>query len=53
MSKPLNAAMFLDRSGHIVVWEDVEDDIVHYLLNKVTGELNAIRDDDINNLMNM
>ena len=53
MSKPLNAVMFLVRSGHIVVCGDVEDGIFHYLLNKLTGELNAVRDNGINNLMNM
>ena len=53
VSKPLQAVRSLVRTGHLVVFGDGEDGNDHYIVNKMTGECNAVRDDGTNYLMGM
>lgn len=52
VTKPLQAVRSLIKTGHLVVFGDGDGD-EHYVLNKITGEKNAIRDDGVNYLMSM
>ena len=40
--------MSLVRAGHIVVFSDGEDGSQNYIVNTVTGEQTAVKDDGIN-----
>ena len=53
VSKPLQAVRSLVRSGHAVIFGDGEDGNSHYILNKMTGEVNMVKDDGVNYLMGM
>ena len=53
VSKPLQAVRSLVRTGHMVVFGDGEDGNANYVVNKLTGEVNAVRDDGTNYLMGM
>ena len=53
VSKPLQAVRQLTQTGHLVVFGDGDEGQCHYIVNKVTGECNAIRDDGINYLLGM
>ena len=53
VSKPLQAVRQLTKTGHMVVFGDGPEGELHYVVNKLTGEMNAIRDDGINYLMGL
>ena len=53
VSKPLQAVRQLTRTGHLVVFGDGPGGEQHYVLNRVTGEMNMIRDDGINYIMGL
>ncbi len=53
VSKPLQAVRQLTRTGHLVVFGDGPEGEQHYVLNRVTGEMNMIRDDGINYIMGL
>ena len=48
VSDTLQAARQLTRNGHAVVFGDGENGDQHYVVNRVTGEVNTIRDDCVN-----
>ena len=43
----------LGRRGHVVVFGDDESGTGHYIMNRATGECNAVRDYGFNNLMRL
>ena len=53
MSKPLQAVRSLIRTGHAVVFCDGENGDEHYVVNRITGEINEVKDDGVNYLMGM
>ena len=53
VSKPLQAVRSLVRSGHVVVFGDGEDGNANYIMNKLTGEVNMVKDDGTNYLLGM
>lgn len=53
VSKPLQAVRSLVRAGHIVVFGGGENGDENYVLNRVSGEINHVRDDGVNYLMGM
>ena len=53
VSKPLQAVRSLVRSGHVVVFGDGEDGNANYIMNKMTGEVNMVKDDGTNYLLGM
>ena len=53
VSKPLQAVRSLVRSGHAVIFGDGDNGDCHYVVNKMTGEVNMVKDDGVNYLMGM
>ena len=53
VSKALQSVRGLVKAGHLVVFGDGEDGCQHYVMNKATGEVNAVGDDGINYLMRL
>ena len=53
VSKALQSVRFLARAGHIVVFGDGEDGSNNYIVNKVTGEQTAVKDDGINYILGL
>ena len=53
VTKALQSVRGLVKAGHLVVFGDGEDGCQHYILNKITGEVNNVADDGINYLMRM
>ena len=53
VSKPLQAVRSLVKTGHAVVFGDGEHGELNYIVNKLTGEVNMVKDDGINYLMGM
>ena len=53
VSKPLQAVRSLVKAGHMVVFGGGENGEENYVLNRVTGELSAVKDDGVNYLMGM
>ena len=51
VSKALQSVRALVKTKHIVVFGDGEDGSEHYIINRDTGEYNAVRDDGLNYLM--
>ena len=49
--KALQSVRALVRTGHLVVFGDGEDGTEHYILNRDSGEMNAVRDDGVNYTM--
>ena len=52
VSKALQSVRSLVRSGHVVVFGDGED-AESYIVNKVTGERTAVKDDGVNYLLGL
>ena len=52
VSKPLQSVRSLVKSGHVVVFGDGED-AESYIVNKVTGERTAVKDDGVNYLLGL
>ena len=54
VSKALQSVRSLVRSGHVVVFGDGDgDDAESYIVNKVTGERTAVKDDGVNYLLGL
>ena len=53
ISKPLQAARSLVKAGHIVVFRDGEDGSQNYIVNRITGEPTAVKDDGINYILGL
>ena len=53
VSKPLQAVRALVKTGHAVVFGGGENGDENYVVNKLTGEVNWLRDDGLNYLMGM
>ena len=53
LSKARQSVRTLVRAGHVVVFGDGDDGHSHYVVNRVTGELTAVRDDGMNYFMGM
>ena len=53
VSKALQSVRALVRTGHVVVFEDGEKGTEHYIMNRVIGECNAVRDDGFNYLIGL
>ena len=53
VSKPLQAVRSLVRTGHMVIFGDGDEGNEHYIMNKMTGECNRVKDDGTNYLMGM
>ena len=53
VSKPLQAARSLVRTGHVVVFGDGENGDENYIYSKFSGETIAVTDDGTNYLMGM
>ena len=53
VSKPLQSVRTLVQAGHVVIFGDAADGCAHYIVNKVTGEMTAVRDDGINYLLGL
>ena len=53
VSKALQSVRALVKTGHLVVFGDGADGSEHYILNRESGEVNAVRDDGINYLMRL
>ena len=53
VTKALQSVRGLVKAGHLVVFGDGEDGCQHYILNKITGEVNNVADDGINYLIRM
>ena len=52
VSKAVQSVRSLVRSGHVVVFGDGED-AESYIVNKVTGERTAVKDDGVNYLLGL
>ena len=53
VSKALQSVRCLVKAGHLVVFGDGEDGCQHYVMNKITGEVNAVGHDGINYLLRL
>ena len=53
VSKALQSVRALVKTGHLVVFGDGADGNAHYILNRESGEVNAVRDDGLNYLMRL
>ena len=53
VSKALQSVRALVKTGHLVVFGDGADGNEHYILNRESGEVNAVRDDGLNYLMRL
>ena len=53
VSKPLRALRSLIRTGHAVIFGGGENGDEHYVVNRITGEINEVKDDGVNYLMGM
>ena len=53
VSKALQSVRALVRTGHLVVFGDGADGTEHYILNRESGEVNAVRDDGFNYLLRL
>ena len=53
VSKALQSVRALVRTGHVVVFGDGETGTEHYIMNRVIGDCNAVRDDGFNYLMRL
>ena len=53
VSKALQSVRGLVKAGHLVVFGDGEDGCQHYVMNKATGEVNAVGGDGSNYLMRL
>ena len=51
--KALQSVRALVRTGHRVVFGDGADGTEHYILNRESGEVNAVRDDGFNYLLRL
>ena len=51
--KPFSVFEPWSKTGHIVVFGDGENGTEHYIMNRATGEYNAVRDDGLNYLMRL
>ena len=53
VSKALQSVRALVKTGHVVVFRDGENCADHYIMNRMTGEVNAVLDDGLNYLMRL
>ena len=53
VSKALQSVRTLVRAGHMVVFGDGNDGCGNYIVNKITGEMTAVRDDGMNYLLGL
>ena len=53
VSKPLQAVRSLIRTGHVVVFGGGDNGDEHFVINRLTGEVNEVKDDGVNYLMGM
>ena len=53
VSKALQSVRTLVQAGHIVVFGDGEDGSGNYIVNKITGETTAVKDDGVNYLLGL
>ena len=53
VSKPLQAVRSLIRTGHAVIFGGGENGDEHFVVNRITGEVNEVKDDGVNYLMGM
>ena len=53
VSKAFRSVRVLVRIGHVVVFGDGENGTEHYIMNRATGEYNAVCDDGLNYLMRL
>ena len=53
VSKALQSVRGLVKANHLVVFGDGDDGCHHYVLNKITSEINNVADDGINYLMKL
>ena len=53
VSKPLQAVRSLIRTGHAVIFGGGENGDEHFVVNRITGEINEVKDDGVNYLMGM
>lgn len=53
VSKALQSFLALVRTRHVVVFGYGENGADHYMMNRVTGEINVVRDNGLNYLMRL
>ena len=53
VSKALQSVRGLVKTGQLVVFGDRADGTKHYILNRESGKVNAVRDDGFNYLMGL
>ena len=53
VSKALQSVRALAKTGHVVIFGDGETGDDHYIVNRATGEMNALRVDGFNYLMRL